>query len=196
MKNSWSAFLPPRLLLLLWLGASLAAGCADEDRYSPSDAIYSQNTEVEFREIILIVKPYLEIEDQRHYILVPQIKALSISINEKPWGSFDSFLLDTSGRHSEPVLGFATTTEEVKYAFSASYQTDNDTLLTAGDFAELLVNMQVLQPGFHICMVDSFLLSQNNGSVATAKPYILELLEVTQGQTSAFLGEFEVKITP
>jgi hypothetical protein len=186
------------LLLLLSAIFSLTA-CTEEDftpfTYSSEATIYSQSGEqTRLRELLLVIKPYLLIEGEKKYIVTDSLYNVAISINLKPWGQFFSLPKDPELYSSEPLNSYQVTAAQVKYGVLAPYRSDNDTLTTAGEYAQLLNNFILLEPGFYFCEVESFDIKDVNGNRKTVRTSILETVEIQANSRSAFIGEFEVLV--
>jgi hypothetical protein len=180
-------------LLILMLAA-----CSKND-YSPysyanEETIYSTNDNTVLRELLVILKPYIEIDNQKKFLITDTLFNVTIRINDNLWGTFNSMQVDTSIFDKEIINNQQYSTDAAKYSIIAQYQDSKDTLTTAGEYADLLNNYFTLEPGFYICEVESFEMKSTNGNIVKVKTNIIEAIEVKNDSRSTFIGEFEVLI--
>jgi hypothetical protein len=184
---------------VFFLSLILLFSCARDD-YSPNtyaneSSIYSENGSVTFRNILFILKPYIEEAGEKTYLVTDTLKNIRVNINGTEWGSFNSIPKDTATFDYFQQGDYLASSIAVKYSVIAPVgANDPDTLSTAGEYSDMLNNYFTLSPGFYMCEIDAFDLKLNDGSVRTVNPLITEPLEIGQGMTSVFLGEFEVLV--
>jgi len=173
-------------------------GCNREDyspySYSNEATIYSETNNTMFRELLVILKPYIEFNDQKKYIITDIISNVVIKINDKDWGKFNSLNVDTSLFIYEIYNDYYATDDIIKYSVIAPYQTSKDTLTTAGEYSDLLNNFFTLEPGFYICEIESFEIKLINGNKQMIKPFIVIPIEIKQNTRSSFIGEFDILV--
>ncbi len=169
----------------------------DEEPFLNEGAIYNEQNSQTLKNIILIVKPFVLVDSDKHYIATDMIKNVEISINGKKWGVYNSIVKNTSTISQITTTGnYQTSANPLKYSIIASLgNNQTDTLSTAGDFANYLNEDFTLSHGTYVCDVTSMQIKQNDGTVKTINPLITEILEVKQEQKNIFLGEFEIQIT-
>lgn len=186
-----------RFLLLLLLPFVIA--CTKDDNealnYNSSSTIYSDENTTTFREILLVLKPYLLVDGHKKYLVAEEISNVSLTINDKFWGSFDSYTINTSLYGNTSQSGnYVVSDSMVRYPVIAPYQSLKDTLTTAGEYAQLLNNLFTLEPGFYFCRLTSFEIKDVNGETHSFETNIMQAIEIKENSRSAFLGEFEVLI--
>jgi len=185
-------------ILFVLMMILLLIGCKKGDyspySYSNDSTIYSDTKTTQFRELVLIIDPYVLIGDEKKFIVTDTIKNVNIKISNKLWGIYDSFGIDTTIFVKNKTSNFFSTSTITKYPIIAPYMTSSDTLKTAGEYSDLLNNYLTLEPGNYICQIESFEIKQLDGSVKKVKPFIVVPIEVKENSRSALVGEFEVQI--
>jgi hypothetical protein len=175
----------------------LMIGCSEDSTpysYSSESTIYSDSETTQFKELVLILKPYILVGEEKQYIVTDTVKNVVIKVNDKSWGTFNSYDVDTSIFLKTLVTNFYTTSTTTKYSVVAEYTSNSGTLSTAGEYVELLNNYMNLKPGDYICEIESFEIKRNDGTVETIKPYIVTPIEVKENCQSTLVGEFEVQV--
>lgn len=172
--------------------------CSKQDyspySYSNESTIYSDSKTTQFRELIVIIEPYLLIDGERKFIVTDTIKNVKIKISDKLWGIYNSFGIDTTIFINERLTNFYSTSTVTKYSIIAPFKTSSETLTTAGEYSDLLNNYLTLEPGAYICQIESFDIKQIDGTLKKVKPFIVVPVEVKENSKSALVGEFEVCI--
>ena len=174
------------------------SGCETGD-YSPYSydnevTIYSENNETEFRELLIILRPYVNSGNEKRYVVCDSVLNVRITINTYLWGEFNSFEVDTAAITKEIYNGYYVSGSTVKYPVIAPYQTSVEILATAGDYSDLLNNYFTLEPGFYICKVESFEIKKSDGTRKLVIPNIVEAIEVEENSRSTFIGEFDILV--
>lgn len=173
-------------------------GCKKEDyspyTYSNESTIYSTSNTTKFRELVIIIEPFILVGNEKKFIVIDTIKNVNIKINNKLWGVYNSFAIDTTVFIKSKSSDFYTTSTTTKYSVIAPYKGSKDTLTTAGEYADLLNNYLTLEPGNYICQVESFDIKQVDGTTKKIRPFIVVPIEVKENNRSALVGEFEVQI--
>lgn len=183
------------LLFLALLGfTSCEKDNADAYSYNSSSTIYSSENSTRFRELLLVLKPYVLVDGQKKYIVTEAVYNVKLSVNGKAWGSFDSYNVNTALFINSSQGDYLVTDTAVRYAVIAPYQSLKDTLTTAGEYAQLLNNIFTLEPGFYFCKVESFEVRDLSGVNRKFETPVLQAVEIKENSRSAFLGEFEVLI--
>jgi len=162
--------------------------------YANESTIFSANESTQFREILLVLQPYMEVEGQRKYPVTDTLVNVRIKVNANDWGVFSSLGTDTVQVEKQLQSDYLLTDEPLKYGVIARFQTPKDTLTTAGEYANLLGNYLILEPGFYFCEIKAFDIKLPDGTCRTIKPNIVEYIEVTEETRSLFLGEFEIAL--
>lgn len=183
------------LLFLAILGfASCEKDSSDAYSYNSSSTIYSSENSIRFKELLLVLKPYVMVDGEKKYVVTETIYNVKLSVNGKAWGSFDSYNVNTSLYVNSSQGDYLVSDTAVRYAVIAPFQSIKDTLTTAGEYAQLLNNIFVLEPGFYFCKVDSFEVTDLSGVTRKFETSVLQAVEIKENSRSAFLGEFEVLI--
>lgn len=167
---------------------------SDAYSYDSSSTIYTRENSTRFRELLLVIKPYLLENGQKKYIVTDAVRNVRLSINSKPWGSFNSLDVNTSLYLNSALGEFRVSDSAVKYAVIAPFQSQKDTLTTAGEYAQLLNNIFMLEPGFYFCKLESFELKDLSGETHFYETSVIQAVEIRENTRSAFLGEFEILI--
>jgi hypothetical protein len=184
-------------ILLLLLPLLMACNKDDNEawNYNSSSTIYSDENATAFSEILLVLKPYVMVDGHRKYVVTDRISNVSLTINNKLWGNFNSFAINTSLYGNTSQSGNYTVSDSiVRYPVIAPYQSLKDTLTTAGEYAQLLNNLMTLEPGFYFCRLSSFEVRGLSGETHSFETTIVKAIEIKENSRSAFLGEFEVLI--
>lgn len=187
MKNLLFIF----MIFLLFLGCKKSYSPYS---YSSESTIYSDSQTTQFKELDIIIEPFVMIGNLKQYIVTDTIKNVRVKINDKIWGIYNSFGIDTSLFKKDGISNLYLTSTLTKYSVIASYSANNDTLKTAGEYAGLLNNYLTLKPGNYICEIESFEIKQIDGTIKKIKPFIVAPFEVKENYQSALLGEFEIQI--
>lgn len=186
------------LRILLFLLLPLLMACEEDNgpyNYTSESTIYSDENTTSFREILLVLKPYVTVDGHKKYVVADEVSNVSLTINDKFWGSFDSYALNTSLYGNTIQSGiFMVSDSLVRYPVIAPYQITRDTLSTAGEYAQLLNNLMTLEPGFYFCRISSFEVKDVSGVIHSFETNIMQAIEIKENSRSAFLGEFEVLI--
>ena len=185
--------------LLLFLLLPLLMACSEDENgpynYDSSSTIYAEQTTTAFREILLVLKPYVMVDGHKKYVVADKISNVSLTINNKLWGNFNSFAINTSLYGNTSQSGNYTVSDSmVRYPVIAPYQSLKDTLTTAGEYAQLLNNLVILEPGYYFCRITSFEITDLNGKTHSFETNIMKAIEIKVNSRSSFLGEFEVLI--
>ena len=185
-----------RLLFAVTFIIFVITGCEKQFspyNYSEESTIFSQTEETAFREMVLTLRPYVRHEGMKEYIVTDSLFNVKIEINNKEWGTFNSFQIDTALFESQVIQNYRIT-DSVKYPVIAPFQTPKDSITTAGGYSDLLNGYVTLSPGVYICKIKSFDLRDLDGNVHTIKTTIMEPFEVKENTRSAFIGQFDVLI--
>jgi hypothetical protein len=182
------------ILLIPWLISCEKESDLYPYSYQNESTIYSSSTTLQFREILLNIKPYILTAEGKRFVVTDSLLNVSIKMNETNWGVMNSLSLDTSAVQFEPH-GFYNVCElPLKYNVLARYQPSNPVLNTAGQYADMLRSYLILEPGFYFCRVSSFQIRLTDGSLKTIPTLISENIEVSSNTRSLYIGEFEVEI--
>lgn len=185
------------LLLILLLSGFIVSCTKDANSpytYSSESTIYSQTDNTLFKDILLIIKPYTLVNNQKMYLVAEKIENISILVNSNSWGNFQSLSVDTS-KIAKTVSGnYTLSSNPVKYAVIAPQQSDKDTLTTAGEYSDLINNFLTLKPGDYICQLEYFDIKLNNSITRRIYPMLTMPFEVRENTRSSFIGEFEIEV--
>ena len=162
--------------------------------YVNESTIYSNSKTTLFREFLLIIDPFVMIGNEKKFIVSDTLRNVVIRLDNKPWGIFNSFEVDTSIFQKQVYNNILVSSATTKYFVIAPYITKSDTLKTAGDYSSLLNNYLTLEPGNYIFEVISFDILRQDGTLKKVKPFIVVPVEVKENTRNAFVGEFEVLI--
>jgi len=187
-----------RKIIALLVTLFFISACQKSDfspySYTNEATIYSDSKTTLFREFLFIIDPYVLIGNDKKFIVCDTLRNVVIRLDNKPWGIFSSFELDTSIFQKQVYTNLLVSTATTKYSVIAPYLTKSDTLKTAGGYADLLNNYLTLEPGNYIFEVISFDILQQDGTLKKVKPFIVVPVEVKENTRNAFVGEFEVLI--
>lgn len=177
----------------------LFTGCEKDEDLSPysyqnESTIYSGGSTIQFREILLTIKLFVNTPDGKKYVVTDSLLNVTIKMNEVVWGVMNSLSIDTSAIVKELNNSYFLTEFPVKYNILARYQPSKPVLTTAGEYADMLRSFLILEPGFYFCRIISFQFRMPDGKMKTVVPLISETIEITKDTRSLFLGEFEVEI--
>src|ERR1035437_1029528 len=89
MKNLLFLF----MILLLFIGCKKGSSPYS---YSSESTIYSDSQTTQFKELVIIIDPFVMIGNLKQFIVTDTIKNVTVKINNKIWGIYDSFGIDTS----------------------------------------------------------------------------------------------------
>ena len=162
--------------------------------YSYESTIYSESNLIALKELIVILKPYLMVDNQKKYLVSDSITNVVININGVEWGKFTSLDIDTSLYNKEYVSDFVVTKDIVKYPVIAHYEPHEDTFTTAGEYSVLLNNRFTLEPGIYVCEIKSFEIKLASGDQQIIKTPIVEVIEIEENSRSTFVGEFDIQV--
>lgn len=182
------------LSTLLILSACSKEDEFDEATYSAESTIYSEQNNTVFRELLLVIKPYILDNGNRNYILTETLKNVEITINTRPWGIYSSMAVDTFNFNATALNNYWIAEDTIKYPVIAHYQPSNDVITTAGGYSDLLNAFWTFQPGFYVCKVHSFDILRTDGTYKTVYPNIVEVIEIKTGTRSSYMGEYEIEI--
>lgn len=187
-----------RKTLFVFMTFLFLLGCKKEDgspySYSSESTIYSNTKTTKFRELVIIIEPYILVNNEKQFIVTDTIKNVTIKISNKLWGIYNSFGIDTSIFTKVKTNNLYVTSTVIKYPIIAPYKNTSDILTTAGEYSDLLNDYLTLEPGNYICQIESFEIKQIDGTIKKIKPFIVVPVEVKENNRSALVGEFQVQI--
>jgi hypothetical protein len=160
--------------------------------YSNEETIYSAENSTSFREILLILVPYITEGDESLYLVTDTIRNVEIHVNDQLWGVFNSFGIDSSRYEYANYNGLFFSISQTCYQIVAPYVTSSDTLFTAGEYADLLNGYFTLEPGDYFCEIASFELITSQNQVIKVYPGLIIPFEVHENSRSTFIGQYEV----
>lgn len=184
------------LLGIILLGAfsSCKKDSGSPYTYSSESTIYSETEKTAFKEILLIAKPYIMVNNQKKYLVAESLSNVTIKVNNSLWGAFESMPVDTLLVDRAISGSYVVSDIPIKYPVIAAKQAEKDTLTTAGEYADLINNYLTLKAGFYICQVSSFEIKLKNKGIKKVYPMITVTMEVKENVKSSFIGEFEIEI--
>jgi hypothetical protein len=158
--------------------------------------IYSQTNEVKFSKIIFFIKPFVQVNGEKKYLVTDTLKNVSVKINRTIDKVSDSYALDTTHIYTKENYGDLLVSEEsLHYPVEMGVTMIPDRLTTAGQYADMLNDFLILKPGNYIFQLVSFDVKKASGNMKRIyTPSISFGLEVTGNTISANLGEFEIEI--
>jgi len=184
--------------LVIFIGL-IIIGCEGTDyspySYSNEETIYSDESSTSFREILLVLKPYIIDGDESLYLVTDTIRNIEICVNGQLWGFFSSFGVDSSLYECTNRSGLFFTTEQTGYEVVAPYVTSIDTLSLAGEYADLLSGYFTLEPGDYLCEIVSFELITSEQEIMKIYTGLIVPFEVRENSRSTFIGQFEILLT-
>jgi hypothetical protein len=191
MKNYFCAlfFILPLLLF----------SCEEEDEltaytYNSESTIFNQSNQVQFREVLFTIKPYLNAGGTKKFIVTDTLLNVKVKMNNTLWSTAKSLAIDTAGVQKQTMGSFQVSDYNLKYSIIANYQPEKTTLTTAGEYSDLLRAYMNIEPGVYFCQVESFEIKLPDGTRRKVIPLISEMVVITTNTRSLFLGEFEVEI--
>jgi hypothetical protein len=162
--------------------------------YYSESTIYSSTTTVQFREVLLTIKPYIVLENVKKFIVTDSLLNVKVKMNNTSWSTSNSLFLDTTSLADEVYGEFIITDSPIKYSIIARFEPTKDTLTTAGEYSDLLRNYMNIEPGVYFCRVESFEIKLADGSAKKVVPLISEMVEIKDSMRSLYLGDFEVEV--
>jgi hypothetical protein len=177
----------------------LFISCEKEDTltgytYQSESTIFNQSNQVQFREVLFTIKPYIMAGGVKKFIVTDTLLNVKVKMNNTLWSTTKSLALDTSGVQKQTLGLFQVSDYNLKYSVIANYQPEKTVLTTAGEYSDLLRAYMNIEPGVYFCQVESFEIRLADGSRRKTVPLISEMVEITANTRSLFLGEFEVEI--
>lgn len=188
-----------RTLFIILILTAVSQSCSEDPAlngysYFSESTIFSSDTSVTFREVLLVIRPFMLENSVKKYIVTDTLLNVRVKMNNTLWSVTRSLFLDTTAVEGSASGNFMVTDTPLKYSIIAGYQPQKDTLTTAGEYSELLRGFMIIEPGVYFCRVESFEFRMNDGNLKKVVPLISEMIEITEDTRSLFLGEFEVEI--
>lgn len=182
-----------KTVVLLTLILTLSA-CSNDDfsrYYYDDETIYSPTEKIKLSEVILFLSPYVIDGGVKKYIVVDQLKNIQINIAEKTFTGEGSYKIDVDAiSDKETISGYQTTKSKISYPTAVNIRKIDSNISTAGEYADLLSNINTLPAGTYICQIQSFYIGDHKVSL----PAIFIPLVVDNSVASVNLGEFEIEI--
>lgn len=180
-------------LLLLFF-----AGCSeiDDDSYSPYDSVYSDNTEVSFEELLLLVNFRVKTDDGNDslYLVVNKMEKIVIKVNNKVWAEFSSDTFDNQGIATIDTAHLRVSNEKVSYLVVTGQTRETDGAYTAGDFSDYLNGFAYLSPGDYVCEIAEIGFLNSNNEKVVVKPHIYTYFEILPETKTLYLGEYTIDV--
>ncbi len=189
MKNRLFAI----LCIPLFVGTAVSCG---KESGPYGDAVYSESGTTYPTDLILYLSPYIEVEQERLYLVAENIRNLKVSVRDTEWAVEESYTVDTDAIADITVSqGYNVTPDKTVYPFLISLKVDTQGYTPAGEYAALIGNMLFIKPGSYICRIVSFEITDADGrSIRVDVPNVWRTLTVEENQASVSLGEFEIKV--
>lgn len=163
-----------------------------------SDFVYFDDVVVDdpdnpnkFRQITFIVSLY---DTEHGYVNLEQIDSMDIYVNAKFWGCFTSDLRDTEGLTDTIVDGIPYSEKKVNYLFVAPYQLNTESLETAGEFVQYLIDRIVLTPGEYVAEIDQITYTNLDDEAVTHNVQEFSDFTVVENATSSYIGDIEIEL--
>lgn len=188
------------IVILLAFSSFLLQNCSDgeglysDPTYYNESTIYSANNNADFREILCIINLTSNDGTGDKYVVSPQISELVFTVNDKPWGKFNSSIIDTSTVNYIQSGNLLLSNQSLNYPLVARFIPENDTLTMAGEYANLLLDFSVIEPGTYLCRLESLKFTDANSDTICVYPHLTIPFEVEEGAISTFLGTFNIPI--
>ena len=180
--------------IIIPLLAILISACSNDDFsrfYYEDETIYSQSEKIKLSEVIVFISPYIMDNEKKQYIVVDKLENIRISIAEKTYTGETSYTINPSLIQDKKVIsGYETTQNKITYPTAISTIVSRPNITTAGEYAELLSDFDILPAGTYICQVLSF----DIDSKTIVLPSTFVPIRIDNSVASVNLGEFEVKI--
>jgi hypothetical protein len=186
-------------LLFVLLSVCMLFNCTKDESlngysYASESTIFSSESTVQFREVLLVIRPFILSGDTKKFIVSDSLLNVKVKMNNTLWSTVNSLSLDTSAVENEIYGNFVVTELPLKYSIIAKFVPEKTTLTTAGEYSDLLRKYMNIEPGVYFCQVESFEIKLSDGSLKKVVPLISEMIEITDKTRSLYLGEFEVEI--
>lgn len=180
--------------MIIPLLAILFSACSKDDFsrfYYEDETIYSQSNKVKLSEVVVFISPYIPDDNIKQYIVIDQLKNIKISIAGKTYIGESSYKIDTDLIQDKKIIAdYETSQNKIIYPTSISTIVSKSNITTAGEYAELLSDFDVLPAGTYICQIQSF---EINGKMINI-PSTFVPITIDHSVASVNLGEFEIKI--
>jgi len=177
--------------------ACILGSCAKTD-YSPyateEATIYSESNKTLFKELLVEIVPYTLDGNTKKYLVLKEIKNVTLTVNDSIWGVFNSLTLDTTFVSKNEFNNYFVSNDSMKYSTVVPYSTKKQTLTKAYQYSQLLNRFITLEPGYYIAKVESFEIKNNLGITQKVKTTIKVPFEVKENFRSSYLGKFEVEV--
>lgn len=179
----------------------LLSACSKDDDYQGysynENTIYSESNKTQFTEVIAFISPYILSNGEKKYVVVDNLKDITVSINDRSWTSEKSYGIETALVNNKVLENdFWVTSEKMVYPIVVNVRIQPEVFTTAGEYASLLNNYYTLSPGTYVCHIKSFNIASNSGvSKSVYMPNTYLPLEIKESQVSANIGQFEILIS-
>ena len=165
--------------------------CSMDDELSGSERIISDDTTVQFEEILLLINIR---NTDSSYIAVEQIDSITLYLNNLYWATLNSESIKLESITTELKNNFYCTPNKINYLVVASQKEYEPDFSTAGDYARYLNSFYDIESGEYLCLIESLWLKQADGSVRKIFPYKYVPFQVENDLKSVFLGEVEINL--
>lgn len=180
-----------KYFLLLFIAFSLFS-CEKSDLADDvANSIVDDEASVRFENLLMLIS--LRAPDS-NYIVVESIDSLRLYINNRFWSVSSSEILDTATVSKTDTGQWFETGTKLNYLFVAPQQQAEADLGTAGGVADYLNSKYELQTGEYVCMLESFCLKLNNGTMKRYYPYKYVVFELGANTKNTFVGEIEIEV--
>lgn len=177
-------------LIIIFLAVLFLASCAKDDSYISSNVI-RENGELSFEELLMLVN--VKASDST-YLVVSSIDSINIFINNYYWAKINSISMDTSKVEKFVSGNNYVTTKKLNYLVVANQDVAEPDYTMAYQFADYLNASYNLKPGEYACLIESFMMKFNDGTVKKFYPMTYSIFKVEDNSRSAYIGEIELSI--
>ncbi|MBN2682160.1 MAG: hypothetical protein JXR58_06600 [Bacteroidales bacterium] len=188
------------IIVFLALSSFLLHNCSENEglysnpTYYNESTIYSANNKADFREILCIINLTSDDGTGEKYVVSPQINEIVFTVNDNLWGKFSTSTIDTSTVNYYISGNLILSNQSINYPLVAKFIPENDTLTLAGEYANLLLDFSVIEPGTYLCRIESLKFTDANSDTISVYPHITIPFEVEDGAISTYIGTFNIPV--
>jgi hypothetical protein len=173
---------------ILLTGALLIVACSkDETRTTAEINTYTETKTIPFEELFLLMN--ISLSDSA-YLLVQSVDSINLFVNGKYWSVVNSQPVDVSKIESYQMGDLLLSPAKINYLVLAKQDQQSVSYTMAGEFANYLNSLYELQPGDYACMIESYIVTLQDGSRKKMFTYHYKTFRVEENMHSAYAGEF------
>lgn len=165
-----------------------------DETYYNSSTIYSTDNSSDFRELVCIINLVKENGADDLYMVTPTIHEIVFTVNGKEWGVYNTLEIDTTQVNYIQDNDLFFSTYPLNHSLIAPYIPSSDTLTMAGEYADLLLDINVIEPGSYLCRFESLKYTDANNDTITIYPQLVAPFVVEENAISTYLGTFDIYI--